>query len=80
MGEQVGWRGFMKALKAEAPHYATLLPQLPRLLHQKLLDDSPAKIEIVLRQLLQQQMMRNRLLGICVVLLLSLMAWSVYIN
>jgi ubiquinone biosynthesis protein len=43
MAEQIGWRGFIKALKAELPNYATLLPQLPRLLHQYLrhgIDDS----------------------------------------
>ncbi|MHB1238536.1 MAG: ubiquinone biosynthesis regulatory protein kinase UbiB, partial [Gallionella sp.] len=30
MNEQVGWRGFVKSLRAEAPNYARLLPQLPR--------------------------------------------------
>jgi ubiquinone biosynthesis protein len=76
MGEQVGWRGFIKALKAEAPHFATLLPQLPRLLHKKLNDNSPAQIEIVLRQLLQQQIIRNRWLGVIAVILISLIVWS----
>jgi len=76
MSEQVGWRGFIKALKAEAPHFATLLPQLPRLLHQKLNDNSPAQIEIALRQLLQQQIIRNRLLGVIAVILISLIVWS----
>ncbi|MDR2195217.1 MAG: ubiquinone biosynthesis regulatory protein kinase UbiB, partial [Gallionellaceae bacterium] len=32
MSEQVGWRGFLRVLREEAPHYATVLPQLPRLL------------------------------------------------
>jgi ubiquinone biosynthesis protein len=36
MGEQVGWRGLLERLKAEAPRYSKLLPQLPRLLHQAL--------------------------------------------
>jgi len=77
MSEQVGWRGFIKALQAEAPHFATLLPQLPRLLHQKLTDNSPAQIEIVLQQLLQQQIIRNRLLGVIAAILISLIVWSV---
>lgn len=76
MSEQVGWRGFIKTLKSEAPHFATLLPQLPRLLHQKLNDHAPAQIESVLRQLLQQQIIRNRLLGVLIVILVSLMVWS----
>jgi ubiquinone biosynthesis protein len=77
MSEQVGWRGFIKTLQAEAPHFATLLPQLPRLLHQKLTDNSPAQIEIVLQQLLQQQIIRNRLLGVIAAILISLIVWSV---
>lgn len=76
MSEQVGWRGFLKTLKAEAPHFATLLPQLPRLLHQKLNDNSSAQTEIVLRQLLQQQIIRNRLLGVIAAILISLIVWS----
>jgi len=36
MGEQIGWRGLVERLKVEAPHYAKLIPQLPRLAHQVL--------------------------------------------
>ena len=72
MREQIGWRGFIKALKTEAPSYATLLPQLPRLLHHKLSDHSGAKIEIVLQQLLLQQKNRNRILIIGVLTLLCI--------
>ena len=36
MNEQVGWRGLVERLKNEAPRYAQLLPELPRLLHQAL--------------------------------------------
>jgi ubiquinone biosynthesis protein len=75
MSEQVGWRGFIKALKSEAPNYATLLPQLPRLLHQKLNDNSAAQTEIILRQLLVQQVIRNRLLGLIAALALGAMLW-----
>ncbi len=62
MSEQVGWRGFIKALKAEAPNYATLIPQLPRLLHQKLSDHSGTKIESLMQELLAQQKRRNQIL------------------
>lgn len=75
MSEQVGWRGFIKALKAEAPNYATLLPQLPRLLHQKLNDNSAAQTEIILRQLLALQVIRNRLLGLIAALVLGVTLW-----
>ena len=36
MVEQIGWRGLVKHLRQEAPRWATLLPQLPRLAHQAL--------------------------------------------
>jgi ubiquinone biosynthesis protein len=75
MSEQVGWRGLLKSLREEAPHYATLLPQLPRLLHQRLHDNPNAQIEFTLQQLLQQQKRRNMLLTIIVGLFLLQTAW-----
>ena len=36
MNEQIGWRGLLERLQNEAPRYAQLLPELPRLLHQAL--------------------------------------------
>jgi ubiquinone biosynthesis protein len=36
MSEQVGWRGFVERVRQEAPYWAAILPQLPRLLHQVL--------------------------------------------
>jgi ubiquinone biosynthesis protein len=69
MSEQVGWRGLIKVLKQEAPHYATLLPQLPRLLHQRLMDTSRSDLEYTMQQLLVQQKRRNTLLLIIVAIL-----------
>jgi ubiquinone biosynthesis protein len=36
MGEQVGFGAMVERLRAEAPRYAHIFPQLPRLLHQTL--------------------------------------------
>jgi len=36
MNEQIGWRGLLDRLTREAPRYAQLVPELPRLLHQAL--------------------------------------------
>jgi ubiquinone biosynthesis protein len=36
MNEQVGWRAWSRPLRDEAPQYAKLLPELPRLLHAAL--------------------------------------------
>jgi ubiquinone biosynthesis protein len=37
MDEQLGWRALVDRLQREAPRYAQLLPELPRLMHQALL-------------------------------------------
>ncbi|HTJ97120.1 MAG TPA: ubiquinone biosynthesis regulatory protein kinase UbiB, partial [Rhodocyclaceae bacterium] len=42
MSEQLGWRGLIKNLKKEAPQWARLLPELPRLVHQALSRDEAA--------------------------------------
>ena len=42
MDEQVGWRGLVERLQNEAPRYAQLLPELPRLLHDALAHREPA--------------------------------------
>ena len=77
MSEQVGWRGFVKSLKAEAPRYATLLPQLPRLLHQRLNDNSTAKYEVLLLDLAAQQKKRNFWLMLIAVAAIIATAWFV---
>jgi ubiquinone biosynthesis protein len=69
MSEQVGWRGFLKALKAEAPNYAILLPQLPRLLHQALNQKSESRVADLLRELATQKKQSNRVLVLFVLTL-----------
>lgn len=79
MSEQVGWRGLFKTLREEAPHYATLLPQLPRLLHQSLTKNSDYQREDVLQKILTQQKRNHTLLSIVSVLLLGILAWEIFI-
>jgi ubiquinone biosynthesis protein len=62
MNEQVGWRAVVRRLKDEAPLYAKLLPELPRLLHQAL-DRKPGDDKLLLAALLQEQRRTNWLLG-----------------
>ncbi|HYN61198.1 MAG TPA: ubiquinone biosynthesis regulatory protein kinase UbiB [Rubrivivax sp.] len=45
MNQQVGWQGLVDRLKNEAPRYAQLLPELPRLLHQALQAPGRAQTE-----------------------------------
>jgi ubiquinone biosynthesis protein len=61
MVEQVGPRKFWEQLKAEAPHYAKLLPALPRLLHDYL-RQRPDDLRREVRALLAVQQRTNRLL------------------
>ena len=45
MQEQIGWRGLVRTIPHEAPTWANLLPQLPRLVHRALAKDRLKRIE-----------------------------------
>ncbi len=69
MAEQIGWRGFVDKLKVEAPQWAHILPQLPRLVQQALTAQVQAQSptsrdgqEQLLRRLVAEQRRTNRLL------------------
>ena len=67
MKEQVGWRGLVERLRAEAPRYSHLIPQLPRLAHQALTQVTlPQQNDDLLRRLLAEQRRTNLLLGIAI--------------
>ena len=61
MNEQVGWRALVNQIKKEAPRYAQLFPELPRLLHDALKRQA-AGPDPALKALLQEQRRTNRLL------------------
>jgi ubiquinone biosynthesis protein len=61
MSDQIGPRKLLEQLRAEAPRYAKLLPQLPRLLHD-FLENRPADHRRELIELLAAQKRTNRLL------------------
>ena len=77
MSEQVGWRGFLKTLREEAPHYATLLPQLPRKLHHYLTENAGNRSDEALRKVLEQQKRHNALLTLFSILLLAVLSWEI---
>ncbi|HRH29743.1 MAG TPA: ubiquinone biosynthesis regulatory protein kinase UbiB, partial [Aquabacterium sp.] len=62
MHEQIGWRGLMQRLKREAPRYAKLLPELPRLVHENL-QHGGQDIRRDLAQMLAEHRRTNRLLS-----------------
>lgn len=61
MDEQLGWRGLLGHLQREAPRFAQLLPELPRLLHQRLAQGGAGQTEALLLQLLAEQRRGNAL-------------------
>jgi len=79
MSEQVGWRGLLKTLREEAPYYATLLPQLPRLLHRRLANNAADRGDDTLLKLLAQQKRYNALLVLISLLLLGILAWQLHL-
>jgi ubiquinone biosynthesis protein len=69
MSEQVGLRGFARELRDEAPTWARTLPQLPRLVHRLLTDDTSRRLELALLRLEMAQLRQTRmLLAIAIVL------------
>jgi ubiquinone biosynthesis protein len=62
MNEQIGWRGVLDRLGHEAPRYAQIFPELPRLLHQALQRQAQAGESAALLALLAEQRRTNRLL------------------
>src|SRR5450830_1538885 len=67
MSKQIGWRGLVDKLRAEAPRYSHIFPQLPRLAHQALTrvaeqDNQSA----VLTALLTEQRRTNNLLRVVI--------------
>jgi ubiquinone biosynthesis protein len=61
MNQQVGWAGLLERVRNEAPRYAQMLPELPRLVHQALLHHQSR--DPALAELLAEQRRTNRLLA-----------------
>ena len=86
MGEQVGISGMVERLKAEAPRYTHILPQLPRLVHRALQQAAePTSVnDELLRLLVIEQQKTNRMLGFFVYftgsIALALIAFQVYLH
>jgi ubiquinone biosynthesis protein len=66
MAEQVGWRGMVERLRDEAPRFAQIFPQIPRLVHQVLHKHAHSDLDIVdlMGKLVDNQRRTNRLLAI----------------
>jgi ubiquinone biosynthesis protein len=49
MKEQIGWRGWVENLKKEAPYWAKIAPQVPRLVHEALIAQSGHASSVISR-------------------------------
>ena len=78
MSEQIGWRGFLRTFKEEAPNWGLLLPQLPRLAHQALREKRLHRLETGLERMLAGQRWRNRWLAVIAVMLAGLLLFGLY--
>ena len=78
MNEQVGWRALVKNLQTEAPQWAALLPQMPRLAHQALSQNPLRTLEIELAAVIKQQYKINRWLAWVATLITIWMALTIY--
>jgi len=84
MVEQIGPQKLLEELKAQAPRYAKLLPELPRLLHDYL-QQRPSDYRRDLQELLREQRRTNKLIqgliygGIGFALgLVAVQAWQIW--
>jgi ubiquinone biosynthesis protein len=70
MAEQVGWRGMVERLKDEAPRFAQIFPQIPRLVHQVLHKHAHSDLDMgdLMAKLVDNQRRTNRLLAVLAVI------------
>jgi ubiquinone biosynthesis protein len=73
MSEQIGWRGLVRRIQEEAPTWAVALPQIPRLVHQSLKQQSAREIDLTPLLELAERRQTNRLLAIIAVLLAAML-------
>ncbi len=72
MSEQVGWRGLLRRIRAEAPNWSTLLPEIPRLVHRYLNDTGGERLHQQMQQLIDENRQQTTLLAIIAVALTAL--------
>jgi ubiquinone biosynthesis protein len=78
MSDQVGVRGLLRNLRDEAPKWSAILPQVPRLLHQALVNPpSLQQHNEQWAQLLEQNQRLNRRVSVLTVIVIILLALDI---
>lgn len=78
MSEQIGLRGLAGRMQKEAPNWAVILPQFPRLFHHMLAENRNQGLEEKIQNLVVEEKRQNRLLILIALLLIALLAWQVF--
>ncbi len=82
MDEQIGWRGVVKQLRHEAPQWAGMIPQLPRLVHRAL-ENNPtqqlADIRKAIEDLDRTQRFQSTVLLVLMILLAAVAGMYFYL-
>lgn len=64
MSEQIGWRGLVRRLSKEAPDWAVMFPQFPRLLYRTLNEDRTQETEKKMNELIRRMRWQGYLLTV----------------
>ncbi|MFO7580654.1 ubiquinone biosynthesis regulatory protein kinase UbiB [Nitrosomonas halophila] len=78
MDEQIGMRGFISHMQKEAPNWATILPQFPRLIHYNLGQERSQNLEEKLTELVAQEKRQSKLLALLAALIAALLLTNIY--
>jgi len=78
MAEQIGFRGLASRIQKEAPNWAIILPEFPRLIHQALAEKRSDMLEKKMTDLVIEEKRQNRLLALIAILLAGLLAWQIF--
>lgn len=76
MSEQIGLRGLSSRIQKEAPNWAVILPEFPRLIHQALAENRNHALENKMTDLIIEEKRQNRLLALIAILLAGLLLWQ----
>ncbi len=77
MSEQIGLRGLTSKMQKEAPSWAVIFPQFPRLLHHILTENHNQGLEEKMQHLILENKRQNRLLLLVIILLIALLIWQI---
>lgn len=78
MAEQIGFRGLASRIQKEAPNWAIILPEFPRLIHQALAEKRSDMLEKKMTDLVIEEKRQNRLLALIAILLAGLLTWQIF--